>query len=161
VKFDAMLYVVAKYNFLHVSRILENIGKLMDEIIFTGPKIREDLTNLVVEAWDVANKTTPLTFKSDGEESGSVDDSLVSVNLPVSLIQRYKKKQRITFINFDNDKLFQSPNVDKRKTFINSKIVSASVKVRFFYSTHFFRFNFTSISRVLGKDFKSIITCSS
>ena len=93
----------------------------MDEIDLSGQKfIRENSTNLVAEAWDIVNKSDDLTFD---------DGSLVSVKLPASLVQRYKKKRRITFFNFHNDKLFPQ-NMDQRKKFINSKIVAASVKVR-------------------------------
>ena len=96
----------------------------------SGEKIRQNSTNLVAEAWDVVNKTTNLNFTINSEESGSDDDSLVSVSLPASLLQRYKKKQRITFIHFSNDKLFpQTQSADEGKKFVNSKIVSASVKV--------------------------------
>lgn len=100
----------------------------MDNINLSGKKfIRENLTNLVAEAWDVANKTDDLIFENISQDKDNV--SLVSVKMPRSLVQRYKEKQRITFINFLNDKLFPQDEDPTRK-FINSKIVSASVKVR-------------------------------
>jgi hypothetical protein len=100
----------------------------MDNISLSGKKfIRENLTNLVAEAWDVVNKTDDLIFENISQDKDNV--SLVSVKMPRSLVQRYKEKQRITFINFLNDKLFPQDEDPTRK-FINSKIVSASVKVR-------------------------------
>ena len=100
----------------------------MDNISLSGKKfIRENLTNLVAEAWDVANKTDDLIFENISQDKDNV--SLVSVKMPRSLVQRYKEKQRITFINFLNDKLFPQDE-DLTRKFINSKIVSASVKVR-------------------------------
>jgi hypothetical protein len=114
----------------HISRILTFIGKLLDDISLSGKKfIRENLTNLVVEAWDVANKTDDLIFENISQDKDEDNVSLVSVKMPRSLVQRYKEKQRITFINFLNDKLFPQDEDPTRK-FINSKIVSASVKVR-------------------------------
>ena len=102
----------------------------MDDISLSGKKfIRENLTNLVVEAWDVANKTEDLIFENISQDKDEDNVSLVSVKMPRSLVQRYKEKQRITFINFLNDKLFPQDEDPTRK-FINSKIVSASVKVR-------------------------------
>lgn len=98
----------------------------MDEMSLGGQtRVRENLTNLVAEAWDVANMSN-LTFESNSNNKD--DESLVSVTLPSSLLQRYKQRRRITFINFLNDKLFPQSG-DKERKFINSKIVSASVKV--------------------------------
>ena len=102
----------------------------MDDISLSGKKfIRENLTNLVVEAWDVANKTDDLIFENISQDKDEDNVSLVSVKMPRSLVQRYKEKQRITFINFLNDKLFPQDE-DLTIKFINSMIVSASVKVR-------------------------------
>lgn len=89
-------------------------------------RVREIVANLVAEAWDVENKSKELRF--DTRDEGD-NVSLVSVALPASLVQRYTKKKRITFMNFMNDNLFPQ-EVDQTKRFINSKIVSASVKVR-------------------------------
>lgn len=89
-------------------------------------RVREIMANLVAEAWDVENKSKELRF--DTRDEGD-NVSLVSVALPASLVQRYTKKKRITFMNFMNDNLFPQ-EVDQTKRFINSKIVSASVKVR-------------------------------
>ena len=102
----------------------------MDDISLSGKKfIRENLTNLVVEAWDVANKTDDLIFENISQDKDEDNVSLVSVKMPRSLVQRYKEKQRITFINFLNDKLFPQDE-DLTTKFINSMIVSASIKVR-------------------------------
>ena len=98
----------------------------MDEMSLGGQtRVRENLTNLVAEAWDVANMSN-LTFESNSNNKD--EESLVSVTLPSSLLQRYKQRRRITFINFLNDNLFPQSG-DKERKFINSKIVSASVKV--------------------------------
>lgn len=99
----------------------------MDDMSLSGQKyVREQLTNLVAEAWDVANELEDLKFQTNSTDE--LEGSLVSVTLPSSLLQRYKEKTRITFINFMNDNLFPQ-NADHTKKFINSKIVSASVKV--------------------------------
>lgn len=99
----------------------------MDEMSLSGKaRVRENFTNLVAEAWDVANMTGNLTFESNPNSKD--EGSLVSVTLPSSLLMRYKQRRRITFINFHNDKLFPQ-DVDQTKTFINSKIVSASIRV--------------------------------
>ncbi|CAB4022825.1 adhesion G- coupled receptor G4 isoform X2 [Paramuricea clavata] len=122
--------VLAEANKEHNStnKILTFIGKLLDDISLSGKKfIRENLTNLVAEAWDVANKTEDLIFENISQDKDEDNDSLVSVKMPRSLVQRYKEKQRITFINFLNDKLFPQDG-DVTKKFINSKIVSVSVK---------------------------------
>ena len=100
----------------------------MDEMSLSGKaRVRENFTNLVAEAWDVANMTGNLTFESNSNIKD--EGSLVSVTLPSSLLQRYKQRRRITFINFLNGKLFPQDE-DPTLRFINSNIVSASIKVR-------------------------------
>ena len=100
----------------------------MNDMSLSGQKfVRDNLTNLVAEAWDIANLTKELSFESISQGG---EGSLVSVKLPASLVRRYKKTQRITFVSFSNDKLFpQDSTTDSTKRFINSKIVSASIKV--------------------------------
>lgn len=104
--------------------MLKNVDLLLDKINLRGQKfVRENYTNLVAEAWDVANTSKNLTFTSDG------DGVVSSVKLPGSLLKGFKKEKRITFVSYANDNFFPMKGALAKKKIINSQIVSSNIKV--------------------------------
>lgn len=110
------------------------MGKMMKNVKLNSKSApsRTNTTHVIGEARDIVNLANEQRFeiKEPNKSGKSTQDSdtSVSIRLPSSLLKDYNAT-RVYFFNFKNDKLFPHKG-NRTNKFINSEIVSASIKDR-------------------------------